>query len=320
VLRADLDEDPARWERVAFIPFGPDPEQLGFKTFHEGPSSLPSALAVGADGSFWIDDRWKRRVVHYSSSGRFLGSAGPLSSPGWDLAVVDGVVFVLVEQLTGTIGRVQGDVVSHVDVVYRDDALFVFQLVGTALGLVAEAAEVRGVRSGELGSFLTLDLPNPHAVEVLPALPLGRGDTYFDARPADDPVHVQGDQDFDLLFASKEISQVQPLQVELIVHDGRKERSVPAEVGLTEPLPAGEDVLFLVKIAPTRPADAERYGGGRWLLRLGRTPLLWERLPDPGIPDELHHRHLAVGPDGSIYLMVVQKDGEVILRRPSSGA
>jgi len=320
VLRADLDDVPGKWERVAFIPFGAGHEQLGFKAFHEGPSSLPSALAVGADGSFWIDDRWKRRVVHYSPSGQFLGSAGPLSGPGWDLAVLDGVVFVLVEQMTGTIGRVARDDVVHVDVVYQDQPLFVFQLVRTGQGLVAEAAEVPGVRAGEVGSFVALDLPNREAVEVLPGLPLGSGAMYFDASLAAEPVHRHGDQDFDLLFASKETSQVQPLQVELIVSHGGKERSVPAEVGLTEPLPVADDVLLLVKVAPTRPTDAETFGGGRWLLRLGRSALLWERLPYPGIPDELQHRHLAVGPDGSIYLMVVQKGGEVILRRPASAA
>jgi hypothetical protein len=82
----------------------------------------------------------------------------------------------------------------------------------------------------------------------------------------------------------------------------------------------GDDVLFLVKVAPTRPGDADRFGGGRWLLRVGTSPLLWERLPYPETLDELQHRHLAVGPDGSIYLMVVGKGGELILRRPAPEA
>ena len=73
---------------------------------------------------------------------------------------------------------------------------------------------------------------------------------------------------------------------------------------------------MFVMLTPSRPTDARRYGGGRWLLRLGRSPVLWERLPDPGIADEPQRRHISLGPDGSIYLMVAEKQGVVILRRP----
>ncbi len=319
VLRADLGEPPARWKRVAFVPFGDRREQLSIKTFREGPSSLPAAFAVAPDESFWIDDRWKRRVVHYSASGDYLGEAGPLQSAGWDLAVQDGVVFVLVAQESGTIGTVREGAVLQTRVTYQGDPLFTFQVIPTVRGLVAEAGEVPGTHPGDLGSFVLLDLPNSEAKLVLPGLPLGKGDAYFDARLSPDPVHVHGDQDFDLSFTAKEIAQTQPVQVELIVRAGGKERSIPAEVGLTEPLPVGDDVLFLVKVAPTRPDDAERFGGGRWLLRFGTSPLLWERLPYPETSDELQHRHLAIGPDGTIYLMVAEEGGELILGRPASG-
>ena len=67
---------------------------------------MPAAFAVDADRSFWIDDRWKRRVVHYSASGDYLGEAGPLQSAGWDLAVQGGVIFVLVAQEAGSIDPV----------------------------------------------------------------------------------------------------------------------------------------------------------------------------------------------------------------------
>ncbi len=319
VLRADLGEPPARWKRVAFVPFGDRREQLSIKTFREGPSSLPAAFAVAPDESFWIDDRWKRRVVHYSASGDYRGEAGPLQSAGWDLAVQGGVVVVLVAQESGTIGTVRDGAVLHTRVTYQGNPLFTFQVIPTARGLVAEAGEVPGTHPGDLGSFVLLDLPKPEAKAVLPGLPLGKGDVYFDARLSPEPVHVHGDQDFELSFTMKEIAQIQPLQVELIVQAGGKERSIPAEAGLTEPLPAGDDVLFLVKVAPTRPDDAERFGGGRWLLRVGTSPLLWERLPYPETSDELQHRHLALGPDGTIYLMVAEKNGELILRRPASG-
>jgi hypothetical protein len=318
-LRADLGDQPAAWGRVTFIPFGERREQLGYKTFPTGPASQPSAFAVAPDGSIWIDDRWKRRVVHYSPSGAFLGSAGRLEHPGWDLAIVGEQVFVLVEQSTGTIGTVEGSEVKQAEVIYGKDPLFIIQLIPTARGLVAEAAGVAGTRPGELETFVSLDPLGSIGAEVIPGLPLGRGDVSFNATRSQDPVHPHGDQDFDLTFTSGEVTQAQPIQFDLIVHDGRRERAIPAEVGLLEPLPMGDDVLMYVRVAPARPEDAGTYGDGRWLLRVGRSPLLWERLPEPDTTDELHHRHLAIGPGGAIYLMVTKRDGMLILRRPGTG-
>jgi len=301
------------------VPFGKHPGQLGFKAFHEGPASQPSALAVAQDGSLWIDDRWKRRVAHYSPAGRYLAEAGPVEAGrGWDLAVQGDGVFVLVEQETGVIGTVHGHAVMQNQVTYLGEPLFTFQIIPTVLGLVAEAGQVPGTHPGDLGSFLLVDLPRTEAKALLRGIPLGRGEVYLDVSVSSQPAHPDGDQDFDLSFTSKEIAQTQPLEVELIVHDHGRVRSLPAEVGLTEPLPMGDDILFLVKVAPTRPDAADRFGGGRWLLRVGRSPLLWERLPYPNIADELQHRHLALGPDGTIYLMVAEKGGELILRRPAA--
>jgi len=318
-LLADLGDEPAVWDRVTFIPFGNRPEQLGYKTFPTGPASQPSAFAVAPDGSFWIDDRWKRRVGHYSPSGVFLGTAGQLEHPGWDLAIVGDEVFVLVDQSSGTVGTVEGTKVKQAEVTYGKDPLFIVQLIPTARGLVAEATGIAGTRPGELETFVRLDVPSSIGGEVLSGLPLGRGDVSFDAARSEDPVHPHGDQDFDLTFTSPEVTQAQPIQFDLIVHDGHQERSIPAEVGLLEPLPMGDDVLMYVRVAPARPDDADTYGDGRWLLRVGRSPLLWERLPDPDTTDELHHRHVAVGPDGAIYLMVTKKNGMLILRRPGTG-
>jgi hypothetical protein len=36
--------------------------------------------------------------------------------------------------------------------------------------------------------------------------------------------------------------------------------------------------------------------------------------------DELHHRHLAIGLDGTIYLMVTKRGGMLISKRPSAPA
>ena len=301
-----------------FIPFGDRREALGYQAFPDTVSSQPSAFAVAPDGSFWIDDRWKKRMAHYSASGQFLGAATGLDPRGWDVAIVGGQVFVLVEQATGTLGTVSGGEVDTVDVSFEGSPLFMFHLIPTVRGLVAQAGLVPGAHPGEFQSFVALNPASAAAKEVLPGLPLGKGDAYFDAAVSSTPAHPEGEQDFDLIFTSPEIAQTQPLQFELIAHDGASGRRVPAIVGLLEPLASGDDVLMYVQVAPTRPDEADRYGGGRWLLRVGRSPLLWERLPGPDMTDELHHRHLAIGPDGAIYLMVTKEDGMLILRRPSS--
>jgi hypothetical protein len=319
VLRADVADRPERWDPVARIPFGKRRTELGYRTFTELPASQPSSFAVAQDGSFWIDDRWKRRVVRYSSTGEFLGEATGLDRPGWDLAVDDGEVHVLVEMATGSIGTVVGDHVNQVDVTFQGQPLFVVQVMPTVVGLVAQAAVVPGQNAGELGTFALLRPGDSEVQAILPGLPLGRGDLWFDAVRSEHPAHPGGDQDFDLRFSSTEYSSVQPVQFELIAHDGTRTLSVPAQVGLGEPLPVGENVLLYASIAPTRPRDAERYGGGHWLFRIGRSAMLWERVADPGISSELQHRHLAVGPDGAIYLMVADGSGVTIFRRAEAG-
>jgi hypothetical protein len=251
----------------------------------------------------------KQRVAHYDLSGRYLGSVEGVEDAGWDVALVDQHLYVLDDQASGRIGvDPVGGRFRFSNVTLDRERVSILQIFSSPLGLMGQADS----DEGELGRFLQIAMPGSAEARLLPGLPYGRGDAFFQARWSESS---QGDQDFDLLF----LAPVRPLRVDLIAHEHGKAISVPAEVALTEPLPVGHDVLFLVKIAPTRPDDAERYGGGRWLLRVGSSPLLWERLPYPETLDELQHRHLAVGPDGGIYLMLVGRGGEHILRRPSTG-
>ena len=75
-------------------------------------------------------------------------------------------------------------------------------------------------------------------------------------------------------------------------------------------------IVCYVKISSALPGGGP--AGGRWLLALSEdgTGLLWERLPDPGVGDEQQWRHLTVGPNGDIYLMVPDEGGVTIYRRP----
>lgn len=106
------------------------------------------------------------------------------------------------------------------------------------------------------------------------------------------------------------------MNFKLLVGEGSRAKRIPGVFGPVNPVPVDGDVPMYVMVSPSKPADQERYGGSRWFLRMGRSAVLWERLPDPGIPDEAQHRHIAAGLDGTVYLMVLTKEGAQIYRRP----
>src|SRR6266511_1920142 len=120
VLRAELSERPARWQKLFFVPFGRRSSELGFKFFHESVNSQPSSFAVAADGSVWIADRWKDRLAHYSSVGRFLGaikvprpprgvSIGQTRSRIRDIVLSYDRLYALFEPTGGPIAQVKTD-------------------------------------------------------------------------------------------------------------------------------------------------------------------------------------------------------------------
>jgi hypothetical protein len=79
----------------------------------------------------------------------------------------------------------------------------------------------------------------------------------------------------------------------------------------------GHGVACLIQIAPNSSKNSLRYGGGRWFLELSDdgSPLVWERIRKPKLDDGGVVRHLAPGPDGSVYLMQVNTSGVTISRR-----
>jgi hypothetical protein len=327
VLTADLSEKPARWRRVIFVPFGKRPSQLGFKTFRESLNSQPSSFAVDSDGSFWIVDRWKDRIAHYSVAGRFLGAvavpeppAGVSVGPGHermrDAVFAGGRMFALIEPTGGPVVEVDPNgSVRYLRPKLKDRYLSVAEILPSAGPLVMLVGgfvnpENGFVDDGPLGYF-QWDLAGPP--QPIPGVPSDRG-TWIQLQSFASA--GGGDQDFELRFLRTAGAIVQPFYVEVRTRSGAGGRSLVAEVGPGNLIPAGEDLVMYVMLSPSRPADASRYGGGRWLLRLGRSPVLWERLPDPGIPDEPQSRHLALGPDGTIYLMVAEKRGMAVFRRP----
>ena len=81
------------------------------------------------------------------------------------------------------------------------------------------------------------------------------------------------------------------------------------------PLVDGNDVYMYVRLSVTKPDSGGDQIGGRFLLRIGPRPLLLERLPEPSRIDDTQVRHIALGPDGHLYRMQIDKDGVRIYRR-----
>jgi hypothetical protein len=328
VLTADLSETPEKWRKLFFAPFGTRREELGFKVFHESVNSQPSSFAVSAGGSLWIADRWKDRVAHFSPTGRFLGAiALPTPPPGVSIrgqrgrirdlvAASAGRMYALFDPSGGPVARIEPDgAVVYMRPQLRGRDLWVAEIFPTedALTLLVGGFvnRERGfVEDGPTGFFRW---EPPRAPTPLQGLPNGKGSFVLLERVSSSS---GTDQDFELHSVAGGRTFVQPFHVDVRTGKAPAGRSLPAEVGPGNLLPTEDDLIMYVMLTPSRAADAKRHGGGRWLLRLGKSPVLWERLPSPGIPDEPQSGHLTLGPDGSLYLMVAQKGGVVILRRP----
>jgi hypothetical protein len=316
VLRVDLSERSARWRRVLFVPFGSGRHQLGYKRFPEGLSSQPDSFAVAPDGSFWIVDRWKRRTVHYSAGGAFLGALSISPDRGEDVVFAGSGMYILRSRLSGSIVAAHPDGTNTaLTVNVNGRALYPLELYGSSIGLVARvygwADLIRQHLFGGPQGFFLVD-PVSGRSTPLAGLPLGSSWS-IELQASESP---SGDQDFDVQYRQGSTIRIQPVHVHLITGTGAGARSIPAEMTWVNLLPMEEDLAMYVMIAPSRAQDARRYGGRRWLLRLGPSALLWERLPDPGIPDEPQNRHLAVGSDRALYLMVADREGVQIMRRP----
>src|SRR5207248_9419977 len=163
-LRADLGERAQRWERIAFIPFGDGPDQLGFHSFGEGPASQPSSVAIGNDDTLWIADRWKFRLAHFTLRGTYLGDVpidpGDRENRIRDVVRVGTTLYVSTYFQFGRIRAVGPDLrVRRLQVQDRGQALFVEEIFGTSSGAVVEVggytdALIAGHQDGPVGYFL----------------------------------------------------------------------------------------------------------------------------------------------------------------------
>jgi hypothetical protein len=117
-----------------------------------------------------------------------------------------------------------------------------------------------------------------------------------------------------------ESTAIFPLRFVATLTGSENAKRLPTGAGFQMQAVLGDRVAVWVQVSPSRTVDAERYGGGVWLLvfPLDGSPLIWQRLPEPGLSSEGQVRTLAAGPDGSLFVMLVARDAMVIYRVPGT--
>jgi hypothetical protein len=318
ILNVFLSEPVTLWRRVAFLPFGEARDELGVVTDpNRTPIPyIPRSFDIDQDGSIWILDVVKKRVAHFDRSGRFLGAIGGFrfdrfSPHPRDLTVSGGHVHVLEEV---------GDRTANVVMASSDAKLvrrlvqdrgkpvtvsYLFRLaggIGAAVGGYVDPGEGLGP-----SGHARLLLEDRGQVQVLPGIPVASNSwIQADFGGTDDVLGV--------LETVGGSATEQPIR--LVVRPRPEASAIPAVWGGTVLVPINQAIGIFARVSPADPADAERYGGARWFMRVGRGALIFERLPDNEISDEELVRPIAAGPDGSPYLMLIRKKGVEILRRP----
>ncbi|HEX2089136.1 MAG TPA: hypothetical protein VHI54_04260 [Actinomycetota bacterium] len=265
------------------------------------------------DGSFWILDPVKKRVARYSRTGEFIEGVGGFrldrfSPRPKDVAVLGDHVYVVEEEFARATLTAIGPERRRNPVALRDHShpvavSLLLPSVGRLIARIGGYADPPG--SGPVGYG---ELPLRGSLRLLPGVPVD-DETWVDIR-------APGDQDLEFTSTRGAMEAVHAIRVS--VFGGTPSKRLRALVGPAIEATFPKAVGIYVRVAPARAGDAERYGGGAWYLRVGvdRTPLVWERVPEPRISDEEQVRHLAAGPDGRVYLMIPDRDGEKIYVRP----
>jgi hypothetical protein len=330
VLRANLSDRPGRLTAVARIPFGEGVARVGLinDPHHADRPIFPASFTVAPDGSFWLVDEVKHRLAHVDPTGRYLGQIGGLRfdrfHPQPQDVVAAGDSLYLLEQ------DHQHFLLSYLRQ-YRDSSLVASALLddGTdpqiVARLVSGAEPVIGLSGGLAGDAMDMGQGRRGYAE----LSVGRSPTVrpVDGIPLDHGLAVAGafdpnrpDDRYLLSAMRPESTAIFPLRFVATLTGSENAKTLPTGAGFQMQAVLGDRVAVWVQVSPSRTVDAERYGGGVWLLvfPLDGSPLIWQRLPAPGLSSEGQVRTLAAGPDGSLFVMLVARDAMVIYRVPGT--
>jgi hypothetical protein len=195
---------------------------------------------------------------------------------------------------------------------YRGKPVLVRHLLpttGQSIGEVEGFAGRKRLATGPNG-FARLNVPGSGMVEFLPGVPLTDG-SFLDVR-----LDRTTGRDLDVRFTTGSDVVIRPIRIELWTGRGDRAIRLPSATAIETAAPLPNGLAVYVEIGPVRTQDAP-FGGGRWLLEVfdDGSPLVWERLPEPGLSDESTVRDITSTPDGTVYLMVPEPDAMYIYRR-----
>jgi hypothetical protein len=327
---ADLSATIVRWLPWAFFPFGDADDEVGalLKKSVASIPIVPPSFAVDSDGSVWLIDLVKRRIVHYAADGRFLGAVGGLEFDRFspypqDLGFFGGRL-ELIEHVHSTLQSNLRSVGAVIGPRHRVHLASEQLVVGR---LVAPQAQVLGRVTGTAGSDGTPVMGGGSVgdFEIDPAT--GSARRTDGIRLADGttlstvPRLIHEGQTLAIRHVSGVGVTRRMLDVRVVPGDGDDTR-LPAEVAWETDCALPHGFASFVRLAPSRRTDSSRYGGGQWLMEYfdDGEPLVWERLPDSPLDAADIYRHIAEGLDGHIYLMIAEPDGMRIYRRPGPAA
>jgi hypothetical protein len=324
VLVADLSRPPARWDRVAFVPFGRGSRRLGLVISRQltPVPIVPPSFAVAPDGSLWFLDIVKHRLAHYSGSGAFLGAIGGLQFDRFhpyaqDVGFGGGRLHVLEARhrnAAALLRRVPGRLGPRIALTVGGRGIAAEHFVSPLPRLSVEAlGSVRATEPPTGGVVGDVEVNGrTGAGTAVPAVLLADGQ-----RLGIEPLLIDDGQEVLVRHMGPSADSELPIRV--------RARGDPA----TPPVPAvagwhlfgatEHSIVAYVQLVPAGSRDQERYGGGQWLLQVfddGKA-LVWEPVPRSRLRGADIKRDLAVGFDGRIYLMLATRRGMSVYRRPA---
>ena len=330
-LVANMAEPPAPWTPVMFVPFGEGNQQVGalLKKTEASQPVVPPSFAIDRDGSLWMLDLVKRRIVHYDSTGRLLDVVGGLEFNRFqpyaqDLGFVGDQLYVQEFAHTSLQAFVRTVDVEGIGprlrVEWHGEPIVLAHLVSPQPELLGFSDGTSGVdgsppSGGNLG-YQLIDPQTGAAETVLGALLVDGTRLGLGPESEEESATVLLHHEADGADSQRNVRLVVTPSAEGSVHL----RAVVAWQPFAS-LPHG--FAARVIFSPSRLVDQKRYHGStKWLFEYfdDGQPLVWEPIPESPLVGAYVWRYLAQGLDGHLYLMLAEKGGMRICRRPGPPA
>jgi hypothetical protein len=306
VLTASLDEPGGTWTEVAFLPAGEAEGEVGIQPcFHCGDQQVPTSLAVDRDGSFWIADRYKRRVAHFDDEGSFIEAFAVPAGPVDITFVGDRLYAALSEGGSKLAALGPGGFGEPFTVNHEGRPLHVQALIGGQRELLVLVSGAERL----LGGYWAFASVDPATGQITPASGLrSPGASAVDFQPLLDT--PPGNYEIRWFPTGHGIVVAQDVRFQL-VRNGRELRTTAGDTYLRVSTRRG--VATIVGIS-----DVRNSVEGLWYLEITPEggPPIFERLAEDGLVGTANNRRfLTVGPDGEVYVMRLFADGVRIYRR-----